>query len=107
MPEHRTGQIAVIFTSQRSDEDAAGYDAAAQAMAALVPEQPGYCGSDSARGADGYGITVSYWTDEAAAVAWRDHAEHTLIRQHGRERWYRLYEVVVTRVERGYRWQGG
>ena len=63
----RTGQIAVIFVSQRTDSDPAGYAGAAETMAALAARQPGYCGVDSARGADGLGITVSWWADEARA----------------------------------------
>lgn len=100
----RIGQIAVIFVSVRSGRDREGYDAAAQAMDALAALQPGYRGVDSARGDDGLGITISYWADEARAVAWRGHAEHTAIRDAGRERWYDRYEVIVTEVTRDYRW---
>jgi len=65
----RTGQIAVIFVSTRTESDPAGYAAAAEAMDALAAGQPGYRGVDSARGADGIGITVSWWADEASALA--------------------------------------
>jgi heme-degrading monooxygenase HmoA len=101
---HTPGQIAVIFTS-RLTGDAAGYGEAAAAMAALAATQPGYLGMESARGAEGLGITVSYWADEAAAVAWRHHAEHSLTRDAGRERWYESFSVTVARVERSYAWQ--
>ena len=33
-------------------------------------------GIESARGNDGFGITVSYWADEASARAWGRVAEH-------------------------------
>ncbi|CAN5342971.1 hypothetical protein BH09PSE4_BH09PSE4_22020 [soil metagenome] len=102
--EGRTGQTAVIFVSTRNAEDRQGYDAAARAMDMLAAEQPGYRGIDSARGPDGTGITVSYWADEASALAWRAHAEHTVIRELGRTRWYDRYEVIVTRVTRDYGW---
>ena len=46
----RTGQIAVIFVSTRTESDAAGYAAAAEAMDRLAAGQPGYRGVDSARG---------------------------------------------------------
>jgi heme-degrading monooxygenase HmoA len=96
--------IAVIFVSQRTDADRQGYAAAATTTEALVAEQPGYLGHDAARGSDGVGITVSYWADEAAAAAWRDHPEHVAIRQGGRDHWYDRYAVTVARVERGYAW---
>ncbi|HVI98225.1 MAG TPA: antibiotic biosynthesis monooxygenase [Sphingomonas sp.] len=100
----RIGQIAVIFLSERTDADADGYAAAAEAMAALAARQPGYRGIESVRGADGVGITVSYWADDASAKAWRDHPEHAAIRARGRERWYARYEVIVSAVTRGYSW---
>ncbi len=105
MQDDRTGQIAVIFTSQRTAEDAAGYAEAAAAMDALAAAQPGYRGIDSARDAGGFGITVSWWADEAAAIAWREHPVHTAIRDRGRARWYAAYEVAVAAVARSYRWR--
>lgn len=100
----RSGQIAVIFCAHRTAHDAAGYDAAAAAMDALAAAQPGYLGVDSARGNDGLGITVSYWADAAAALAWRDHPEHAATRERGRALWYDSYTVSVARIERGYAW---
>ena len=51
---------AVIFTSVRTEGDA-GYGETAARMEELAREVPGYLGIESARGADGFGITVSYW----------------------------------------------
>ena len=104
MEHDRTGRIAVIFLSRRTVRDDAGYAAAADAMDALAAEQPGYRGMDNARGPDGFGITVSWWADEASALAWREHPVHARIRAAGRERWYSAYEVAVGRIERSYRW---
>jgi heme-degrading monooxygenase HmoA len=100
----RTGQIAVIFVSQRTVSDVQGYAEAAEAMDALAARQPGYCGVDSVRGADGFGITVSWWADEASALAWRAHPEHAAIRERGRAEWYARYEVAVAEVGRSYVW---
>lgn len=106
MQGNRRGEIAVIFTLQRTAADDAGYAEAAAAMDALAAAQPGYRGITSARGADGFGITVSWWADEATAVAWREHPVHAAIRDRGRERWYASYEVAVAEVTRSYRWRG-
>jgi len=59
----------------------------------------------SARERDGFGITVSYWADEASAVAWRDHPDHARTRAAGRARWYDSYQVVVAAVTRDYAWR--
>lgn len=94
--------VAVIFSSQRSDEDPSGYEAAAAAMERLGAAQPGFLGLESARGADGFGITVSYWRDAACARAWKAVAEHLGAQRLGRERWYRSYRVRVAEVAREY-----
>ncbi|MFN3435012.1 MAG: antibiotic biosynthesis monooxygenase family protein [Sphingomonas sp.] len=104
MAQGREGEVAVIFTSARNAADPAGYGGAADAMAALAAAQPGYHGVESVRGADGVGITISYWADEAAARAWRDHPDHVAIREQGRARWYDRYSVTVCTVTRAYDW---
>lgn len=104
MTTHAPGTIAVIFVAQRTLIDAEGYQKAAAAMDALASQQPGYVGIDSTRNADGLGITVSYWTDDAAAKAWRDNSEHTAIRELGRGQWYSHYDLHVTAITRSYDW---
>ncbi|WP_322844503.1 antibiotic biosynthesis monooxygenase [Pseudomonas sp. B33.4] len=93
--------FAVIFTSTRTAGDN-GYTEAAERMAALVSEQPGFLGVESVRGADGVGITVSYWESEAAILAWRQHPEHRLIQARGRSEWYSAFHTRVCKVEREY-----
>jgi len=105
MAQHPKGSVAVIFIAQRTTEDIEGYAAAAAAMDALAAKQPGYIGMDSVRGSDGLGITVSYWESDADAKAWRDHGEHALIRDAGRDRWYTHYSLHVGEITRSYDWQ--
>ena len=95
---------AVIFTSQRTG-GGRGYDAMAEKMVALGSSQPGFLGLESVRGADGAGITVSYWRDEAAIRAWKRDAEHQQAQRGGRKTWYQAYEVRIARVERAYGFQ--
>lgn len=92
---------AVIFTSRRTDGDR-GYDAMAGRMGELAAQQPGFLGFESARGADGLGLTVSYWRDEASIAAWKRNAEHQDAQRAGRQTWYADYQVRVARVERAY-----
>ena len=93
---------AVIFTNQRTGVDDDGYLAMAERMDALAATQPGYIDVESVRDADGAGITVSYWVDDAAARAWKRHAEHELAQSLGRSRWYDRYRLRVATVEREY-----
>ncbi len=99
-----TDAVAVIFSAQRRIGDDDAYATAATEMERLAATQPGYLGIESARGADGFGITVSYWADDGAARAWRDHPVHAAIREKGRARWYEQYRITVARVTRGYGW---
>ena len=101
-PAGAAGEIAVIFVSARTGHDPGGYEAAAAMMDRLAAQQPGYRGIRAARGTDGVGITVSWWADEAAAIAWRHHPDHARIREQGRGRWYAWYDVTVARVLRRY-----
>ena len=91
--------LAVIFSSRRTEGDQ-GYGAMAERMVELAREQPGFLSVESARGADGFGITVSYWRDEAAVTAWKANAEHLVAQRLGRERWYADFRLRVCRVER-------
>lgn len=92
---------AVIFTSLRTPEDN-GYGEMAQRMLELAALQPGFLGAESVRGADGFGITVSYWASEADIVAWKEQAEHRSAQEGGKSGWYAAYELRVARVERAY-----
>lgn len=96
---------AVVFSSQRTDRDDPGYGAAAERMIELARQQPGFLGVESARGGDGFGITVSYWQSEEAIRDWRRHAEHAATRERGRRDWYVRYALRVAKVERAYGWE--
>lgn len=102
--EDRRGQVAVIFAAWRSGADQTGYVAAAAVMDALAARQPGFRGVDAARGEGGFGVTVSYWADEASATAWRAHPDHAAAREAGRGRWYARYDLHVAHVTRSYGW---
>ena len=92
---------AVIFTSKLGDNDD-GYDAMGQALVELAEKQPGFLGIETTRGADGLGITVSYWKDEESIQAWKAQTQHLLAQKNGIERWYSHYELRVAKVERAY-----
>ncbi|ATV18708.1 antibiotic biosynthesis monooxygenase [Pseudomonas avellanae] len=97
-----TPYFAVVFTSLRTPDEGQAYATAAQRMVELARQQPGFLGVESARGDDGLGVTVSYWTDEAAILAWKPQAEHTEVREQGRAHWYQAFATRVCKVERDY-----
>lgn len=104
MTHPRIGQVAVIFISESSGADVEDYLAAGEAMAALVAEQPGFLGVDWI-GADGREFTISYWADDASATAWRANPVHSEIREQGRGRWLKRYDLMVGTIHRGHQWE--
>jgi heme-degrading monooxygenase HmoA len=92
---------AVIFTSQRTEGEQ-GYGGMADRMVELAAAQPGFLGVESARGADGLGVTVSYWESTQAIVDWKANAEHRIAQETGKTQWYEDYQVRVAKVERAY-----
>ncbi|MCB1028953.1 MAG: antibiotic biosynthesis monooxygenase [Microthrixaceae bacterium] len=93
---------AVVFASTRPTDVDDGYEVMADAMFELAADQPGFIGADSVRGADGAGITVSYWTDEEAIAAWHAQADHLVAQAAGYDRFYESFSIRVARVERQY-----
>lgn len=93
---------AVIFANQRSVEDEAGYQKMATRMEELAEQQSGFLGLDSTRGADGFGITVSYWRDRASIIAWKQQGEHLQAQQIGKDMWYQNFSLRIAKVERTY-----
>lgn len=104
-PDARSAQhcFAVIFSSKRTKELAEVYAEAAQAMEELAAKQPGFLGFESARGPDGFGITVSYWDSLEAIRQWKDVPAHAAVQAQGKQSFYERYEVRVCTVERGYK----
>jgi heme-degrading monooxygenase HmoA len=96
-----TPYYAVIFASLRTTGDN-GYDAMGDRMMELATSQAGFLGVESARDTQGFGMTVSYWEDEASIRAWKNHAEHLIAQETGKERWYEHYITRVAKVERAY-----
>jgi heme-degrading monooxygenase HmoA len=90
---------SVIFTNQRTDGDD-GYGKMAERMVELAEQQPGFLGVDTARDADGFGITVSYWSDLDSIKNWRNNAEHLQAQKLGREKWYQSFSLRIAKVER-------
>ena len=90
---------AVIFSTVMND-NLEGYAEAAERMEVLAKQQPGYLGIESARNT--IGITVSYWESLEAILQWKNNVEHTEVRNLGREKWYKQYQLRICKVEREY-----
>jgi heme-degrading monooxygenase HmoA len=90
---------AVIFSTVMT-ENTKDYLEAAERMEVLAKQQPGYLGIESAR--NEIEITVSYWESLDAITQWKNNVEHTEVRELGRTKWYKKYQLRICKVEREY-----
>jgi heme-degrading monooxygenase HmoA len=90
---------AVVFTSERTDEND-GYEDTANRMVELAKDQEGFLGIESAR--EQLGITVSYWRDLDSIRKWKMNTEHLMAQQKGKSEWYKNYKTRICLVERDY-----
>ena len=93
---------AVLFTSVRTRAEDDEYNRTATRMIELAAAQPGFLGIEHARGAEGLGITISYWDSVENIRLWQQHAEHLQAQANGKAKWYERYHLRVCRVERAY-----
>ena len=95
--------VAVIFASRRTADYDDEYAVLAARMDELAREQPGFVDIMGVRDpVTREGVTVSFFVDEAAARAWKQHPEHLEAQRLGRERFYEEYRVWVADVTRSY-----
>ena len=47
-------------------------------------------------------LNVSYWDGLDAIRNWKRHADHLSAQALGKEKWYRWYEIRISKVERAY-----
>lgn len=98
-PKLKPPYWAVIFTSERTDENE-GYFEMAEKMEKLAKKQEGYLAFESAR--EKTGISVSYWKDLESIQKWKQNMEHVEAQQKGRSKWYKNYTVRIAKIERDY-----
>ena len=73
-----------------------------EAMITRAKAQDGFLGVESARDNQGFGITNSYWRDEASIKAWKCAMDHMTAQKLGRKIWYEDYNLRIGRIERAY-----
>lgn len=99
--------FAVIFSNQRGEGNEELYEETAAAMVNLASQQPGYLSHESVRGEDGFGITISYWSDEASIKAWKENVDHLAAQRAGFETFYERFTLRIARVESLRTWRKG
>ena len=87
--------LVVFRNRKRADIDQAAYDAESARMEELACAQPGYISFKGYVAEDGEVVAISEWTDEAAARAWGQQAEHLIAQANGRKNYYAEYTLFA------------
>lgn len=88
----------VIFEAEINTLDEQ-YLELAQRLRDTAITQFGCCGFNSAL-EDNREITVSYWPDLESIKQWKNHKDHRLAQELGRQKYYKTYSIKVAEVKR-------
>lgn len=96
--------IAVIFEVEPVDGGAQRYFHIAQDLRAHLAHIDGFISVErfESLSRPGCFLSLSFWRDESAARAWRNHGEHRHSQQEGRDAVFANYRIRVAEVVRDY-----
>lgn len=89
------GQVVTVFRSRLRPDAGHGYADTAAEMVGLATAMPGFVDAKTFVADDGERVTIATFADDAAEGAWRDHPDHRLAQQAGRDRFYGEYSIQV------------
>ena len=91
---------AVIFTSKLSN-DTEGYHEMNEELLKIINTQKGFISIENSSNGQ-TGITISYWEDVQAILAWRENEWHKKAIAKGKSTWYESYTLRICTVVREY-----
>ena len=94
-PAFAPGQVVTVFRSRVRPEAVDEYRATAPTILGLALTMPGLVDVKSFTADDGEHVTIATFADEDSQRAWREHAEHRVAQQAGRDRFYAEYTLQV------------
>ena len=96
--------IAVIFEAWPAEGQGARYLDLAAELKPLLAEIDGFISIErfESLAEPGKLLSLSFWRDEAAVAAWRNHEDHRQVQALGRGGVFRDYRLRIAAVERDY-----
>jgi len=96
--------IVVVFEVWPKPGRADAYFEKATALRPLLEAMDGFISVERFESVSEPGkfLSLSFWRDEAAAVAWRNQAEHKLAQATGRDELFSNFRISVADVQRAY-----
>lgn len=97
--------IAVIFEVETNEGRAQDYFDLAAQLRPQLDEIDGFISVERFRSLadDGKFVSLSFWRDEEAVRAWREHTEHRLAQARGKAEIFADFRIRVAEVVRDYR----
>ena len=89
------GQVVTVFRSRLRDDVGDEYPEMAAHMLELARSMPGFVDFKGFVAEDGERVSLATFADAGAQRAWREHVEHRLAQQAGRDRFYAAYSLQV------------
>lgn len=91
-------QVLTVFRSRLRPESVAEYHETANRILELARTMPGFVDFKSFEAEDGERVSVITFASMETHRAWRDHPEHRVAQQMGRESFYASYDISVAEV---------
>ena len=97
-PDPDQAPVVTVFRSRLRPEAADEYHETAARILDLARTMPGFVDFKSFVADDGERVSIVTFASRQAHQAWRDHPEHRLAQQAGRDRFYASYDITVGEV---------
>lgn len=96
--------IAVIFQVSMKDGKAPDYFDLAASLRPKLETQDGFLSIERFESVTTPGkyVSLSFWRDEDAVKAWREHTEHALAQEKGKAEIFADFRISVAEVKRDY-----
>jgi heme-degrading monooxygenase HmoA len=94
-PAHPEGPIVTIFRSRLRPGVGPEYEPLAERMLTLATAMPGFIDFKAFQAADGERVSIITFATIEDQRAWRDHPEHRVAQQRGRQELYEAFEITV------------
>jgi heme-degrading monooxygenase HmoA len=91
-------RIVTVFRSRLRPEWVTEYHETAQRILELARTMPGFVDFKSFEADDGERVSIVIFASRETHRAWRDHPEHRVAQQMGRDRFYASYDISVSEV---------
>jgi heme-degrading monooxygenase HmoA len=98
--------IIIVFRSRiRESVNQAELEQLGQRMYELASSMPGYISYKDFIAADGENVSIIEFDSLETLAAWREHPEHMLAQQRGRQEFFTDYHIQVCTPTRDYSFQ--